>query len=317
MSKNLVKSYFTIQENNEPRIIDSNSRIEEKLERIRYIMSDSSNGFEAGLDANEYSYSEEGEGYEGEGYEGEGYSDGLDGLDKLYEDGYDADSSQEVRSNVIKQSSSDYIPQATMQEIEEIKAQMIQEAEADIAVMKNMAANEISTQKSIAKEEGRALGYEEGIREAREEADRIRMELAEEKERIERLYEERIVDLEPEFVRVLTNIYEEVFKVDLSEDKKIVVNLLRTAMGRIENSSNYIIHVSRDDYPYVSENRQILENACQTAGSTVDLVEDVTMRSGECMIETSGGIYDCGIDTQLSALRKKLILLSYDGREEQ
>ncbi len=31
------------------------------------------------------------------------------------------------------------------------------------------------------------------------------------------------------------------------------------------------------------------------------------------MIETEGGIFDCGLGTQLSLLRQKLLLLSYEG----
>ena len=49
--------------------------------------------------------------------------------------------------------------------------------------------------------------------------------------------------------------------------------------------------------------------------SIVDIVEDMTMRQGDCMIETANGIFDCGIDTQLSAIKKRLTLLSYEGRD--
>lgn len=303
MSRNLVKSYFTIQEGDEPRVIDSNTRIEEKLERIRYIMPQV-----------DFAPTEFGE----EEVTGE-FVDGIgDPLDMLMSEDYVPDAEGTgVESNVIKANPEPVgVSQADIEELEAMRDRMIQEAEADIAVMKNMAANEIATSKTIAYEEGRNEGYQKGISDANAEAARIRAQLEEERARIDQMYEERIVDLEPEFVRILTNIYEQVFKVDLSEDRQIVVNLLRNAMQRIEGTKNYIIHVSRDDYPYVSENKQMLIDACQTQDSTVDLVEDITMRSGECMIETDGGIYDCSLDTQLAALRKKLILLSYDGREE-
>ena len=47
--------------------------------------------------------------------------------------------------------------------------------------------------------------------------------------------------------------------------------------------------------------------------STVEIVEDMTLGKGECMIETESGIFDCGLGTQLSELRQKLKLLSYEG----
>ena len=49
---------------------------------------------------------------------------------------------------------------------------------------------------------------------------------------------------------------------------------------------------------------------------TVDVVEDLTLGRNECMIETEGGIFDCGLDTQLSELRKRLMLLSWSDCEK-
>ena len=45
--------------------------------------------------------------------------------------------------------------------------------------------------------------------------------------------------------------------------------------------------------------------------ANIDIVEDITMKTGDCMIETPGGIYDCGLGTQLGTLKNKLELLSY------
>lgn len=42
-------------------------------------------------------------------------------------------------------------------------------------------------------------------------------------------------------------------------------------------------------------------------------MKDITLGKGECLIETEGGIFDCGLGTQLSELRQKLKLLSYEG----
>ena len=45
--------------------------------------------------------------------------------------------------------------------------------------------------------------------------------------------------------------------------------------------------------------------------ANVEIIEDVTLNEGECLIETGGGIFDCGLGTQLSGLEKELKLLSY------
>ena len=48
----------------------------------------------------------------------------------------------------------------------------------------------------------------------------------------------------------------------------------------------------------------------------MEIIEDMTLKKNECMVETDGGIYDCSLDGQLEALRKELLLLSYDGQAE-
>ena len=50
-----------------------------------------------------------------------------------------------------------------------------------------------------------------------------------------------------------------------------------------------------------------------TAGSGVSLeiIADMTLSKNDCMIETEGGIFDCGLGTQLQELGKQLKLLSY------
>ena len=61
MSSNLVKSYYTTKESSAPRVIDSNAKVEQALERIRYIYSDTSQsgGFES-LNPDVYGESQDG-----------------------------------------------------------------------------------------------------------------------------------------------------------------------------------------------------------------------------------------------------------------
>ena len=48
----------------------------------------------------------------------------------------------------------------------------------------------------------------------------------------------------------------------------------------------------------------------------VDMIEDVTLNRGECMIETGNGVFDCSLGTQLEALKDELMLLAYKPFEE-
>lgn len=73
-----------------------------------------------------------------------------------------------------------------------------------------------------------------------------------------------------------------------------------------------MLHVSKEDYPYVSMQKKQIMAGAVSANSFVEVVEDITLSQNECLIETDNGVFDCGLGTQLSELKQKLRLLSYE-----
>ena len=310
MSKNLVKSYFATKESSTPRVIDGNITVEQSLERIKYIFPDGvpaqnenqGTDEDAEADAEPAVFSElDAEMVKGlvDDNEPEGETD-----------------NEAAQSNVIKANpAKEEIPSEAQvrAEVEELKHRLVEEALADIAVMKNQAAEEVARDKAIALEAAKSEGYQEGRNTGYMELEEERRILEEDKRKHEEEYSELLFELEPKFVRYITNIYEKVFQVDLSEEKNIVVNLLRNAMQKVEGSKNYIVHVSKEDYKFVYERKKELADAAMAEDVIIDVVEDLTMKSGDALIETANGIFDCGVETQLTAIKKKLMLLAYNG----
>ena len=120
-------------------------------------------------------------------------------------------------------------------------------------------------------------------------------------------------ELEPQFIDTITAIYNHIFAVELSDNRDILVHLIDTTLHRIESSRTYIVHVSAEDYPHVNMQKQALVEEAINGKGIIDIVEDIALNKGDCMIETDGGIFDCGIGTQLEELTKKLRVLSFDG----
>lgn len=311
MYKNLVKSYFATKESSTPRVIDGNIAVEQSLERIKYIMPEVVNPTEQ----------EDGavDGLFGQDPDQEGFTaldaEMVKGLVDDVDDG--AYEESQATSNVIKAAPANESVQTAddvRAEVEELKHRLVEEALADIAVMKNQAAEEVARDKAIALEAAKSEGYQEGRDMGYMELEEARKTFEEDKKKHEEEYAELLFELEPKFVRYITNIYEKVFQVDLSQEKEIVVNLLRNAMQKVEGSKNYIIHVSKEDYKFVYERKKELAEAAMAEDVIVDVVEDLTMKGGDALIETANGIFDCGVETQLTAIKKKLMLLAYDGR---
>ena len=214
------------------------------------------------------------------------------------------------RSNIIKAapSKAEVIANEAQKEIEEQLGKAREEAEGIIADANAKAEGILRN----AHEQGKKEGYEEGYANGLAQMVAKEQKLKEKEEMLEREYQKKIDELEPQFVEALSGIYEHIFQVDLSDHRDIIVYLISSTIRKVEGSRDFIVHVSRDDYPYVNMQKKQLQQSVSVPNSTVEIIEDFTLSKNECMIETEGGIFDCGLGTELRELSAKLKLLSYE-----
>lgn len=296
MSSNLFKSYYLNRNTDNARIINSNEMIAQKLERIRMVMPEAepgNGGFEPVNLLSESSV--------------------VDPADMLSAE-YAAGEGGENPSSVIKAQEMEVPPEPVYEG--PTPEELVAQAQEEIEIMRANALSEIDAIRSNTIIEAQAQGYEEGRKQAMQEMENMRQDLEVERMRMQQEYERQIDELEPLFIRTLTGIYEKVFEVGLDNQQEIIVNLLRNTMKKLDGCKNFLVHVSTADYQYVKEHKDQLLSDSSQEGTVIDIVEDSMIRTNECTIETMNGIYDCGLGTQMNELRKKLTLLSYDGRQE-
>lgn len=292
MSSNLLKSYHVSRDMEGARVINSNEIVEQKLERIRMVLPQ--------VDLDEFQAVDFVEG-----------SRLLDPLDALTADAEDEGFASGLSDNVIKaQPVSEPVYDGPTPE------ELIAQANAEIEAMRAQAMQELQDEQQRVLQSAREEGYAAGKAQGMQECESLRADIERERAQLEAFYEQQIERLEPEFVDVITGIYEKVFEVGLDNQREIVVTLLRNTMKKMDGCKNFLIHVSTADYSYVKEHKEELLSESSQEGTVIDIIEDSLIRENECTIETVGGIYDCGLGTQLSGLRKRLTLLSYNGRME-
>lgn len=288
-NRNIFKSAWVVVQDEEKCVIDNNSRLAqrieelEKIKRRRASVADS----EAGED---------------------GFTGGLSG-EYIDTQQYGEDSEG---GNVLK-APEDREPEGPS--LEEIRAQIDAELEAakeEVEQIKRIARSEIDAEKRAAIDEGRNTGYAQGIEMAQNEAAKMKAELEAQRRRLEAEYDELIDELEPRFIDTITAIYQHIFNIDLENERDILVYLIDSTLRKIDSSRTFIVHVSQDDYAYVNMQKKALTEGAVSGRGVVEVVEDITLRKNECMIETDGGIFDCGVGTQLEELTKKLKLLSFE-----
>ena len=73
----------------------------------------------------------------------------------------------------------------------------------------------------------------------------------------------------------------------------------------IERSNQMQIKVSEANADYISSKK---EEILTRLGSDVvlDILADPLLNDSQCIIETDGGIFDCGIDTELESLTRRI-----------
>ncbi|WP_026660388.1 FliH/SctL family protein [Butyrivibrio sp. AC2005] len=214
--------------------------------------------------------------------------------------------------------------------LEEIQAQideqirMAEEEAKQIVDDANSQAEQIKNQaeqiKNQAMEEGRSAGYEEGynqaIQKATAEIEQMRAEaeaeITREREKQQADFQQLVASIEPDMVDTLTQIYEHVFNVEFRENKDIVLHLIKTTLGKMENGTNVILHISSDDYDVVTDEKATLEEAMASPNSTLEIIEDPLLKENECIIESDGGVFDCSLGVELSEVARKLKLLAFD-----
>ena len=287
MSSSLYKcnSFYPVKkEGGEKRIIDTNEIAAKRLETLAEIMKASAEkgngqGFVQGLDAKEVSL--------------------------LLEE--DAESG----SNVIKANEPEQAS-GLVEQAKEEAADIVNSAKEQADTIVKEAIEQAESTKKNVLEEARMLGYREGINRANKEIDALKAELAETERHLREEYETQMKGMEADLVEVISGVYEHIFNVDLSSQREILVHLISATMRKSDSSRSFIIHVSKDDYPFVSMQKKQLMAGVAGINSNVEIIEDMTLTKTQCLIETDGGVFDCGLGTQLGELRKKLRLLSYN-----
>ena len=162
-------------------------------------------------------------------------------------------------------------------------------------------------------------GYQEGAQKAARLEQQLKLkeqELDQKAKQLQVSYERELEGIEPLLVDELIKIFEHVTRIEYASNREAIVTLLEGAVRQMDSNKNLIVHVSPEDYPAVSENKErLLEQT--TPGTTMEIIEDMTQRRNGCYIETDGGVFECGLDTQMEQLGKELRILSYAGHRSE
>lgn len=297
LSSNLLKQgySFFLNGTEEKRIIDTNELAAKRLEDLRENLSRQAVSMQA----------------QGEKF-AEGFVQGIEAVDvSALLDTADEGSTVLKAETLSGQAQGASDGAHILEEASAHAQEIVDDAKAHAEQIVQEAREQAENLKKTAADEGRMNGYREGKQKAEAEAEGLKQRLLAREAQLEEEYQDALSQMEPQLVDAITGIYEHIFHVELHSYRDILVHLIESTLRKAEGNKDFLVHVSREDYSYVSMQKKQLQAVLAGNGVTLEVIEDVTLGKDECMIETEGGIFDCGLGTQLDQLRSKLLLLAY------
>jgi Flagellar biosynthesis/type III secretory pathway protein len=151
-------------------------------------------------------------------------------------------------------------------------------------------------------------GYEDGMLQAEREALMLQNEYNEKTLKLQRQYEDMLQSLEPQMVTMIASLVQKVTGIVVEDKEDVILYLIRNAIKNMDRSNEYTIRVSKEDYEFVSMQKEAILEA---VGREVLLYlsEDTTLTKNQCLIETDAQVFNCSLDNQLNNLITDLKLL--------
>jgi flagellar assembly protein FliH len=156
--------------------------------------------------------------------------------------------------------------------------------------------------------ESRKRGHDEGFAAGRSDADRdMTVMLTTMRGLLEMARAERqklIQNAEPELVRLALGIAERVLQQQVALDRGVVVEMAKTAIGRLIDRDTVTVRVNPADLERMRDHRDDLIAIGDIRNLRV--IEDQRVDRGGVVVDTAAGTIDARISTQLEEARKVL-----------
>lgn len=284
---NLLKGIYTKQ--TEERVIDYNEVISNKIESFRNKM-------------------------QSQGIEADGFVNGLNAAvveNLIIEDGENAaeDDALSILTGQKEEKENDVDEEALKLRAENIISDANAQADEILAKAKEEAEAAKKAAYESAFTEGMQKGYEEGSAKAEKEYQTLINSANEELQRLEKEYTTRYDSMEKELADTLMEVFSKVTHTIAEDNKELVLHLINQVMNNVEATGDFLIRVSKEDYPFLVENQGKIYCA-SPKDINISVLEDASLTKNQCVIETDGGVFDCSLDIQLEQLIKDIKLLS-------
>ena len=276
---NILKQYCVTDEQKKVRIINNNSVLRKLI--LESVMSDVGTGMDAGAAETE-AENKTADTMTDVGQTNEEFSEGLN-ADVVIEQNADIEKEKQLENARLEAD------------------KIINDAKAEA----DRLMDEAKQRAQILYADNKSKGYADGLEEQQNEFEQkkadIERELAEKKASLEDEYTKYSDELESDLVEAIIRVFDKVFHIQFGKSKEILLHLVKNTISKVEVGREFRIHVAHTNYKFMLSH---LDEIKERIGNDIDIevVNDANLEASDCQIETSFGVFDCGIDMELNNL---------------
>lgn len=192
---------------------------------------------------------------------------------------------------------------------EQDASKIIADANAKALEIEKEIREALEAQRKETLEQAAEAGREEGFAEGKAEVDRLVERTQTVLERAQNKRADILAETEQEIVDLVLLIARKVIKVISENQRNVIISNVVQALRKIKTKGDVIIRVNIADIKLTTEHKrdfiQLIEGA-----KSIQVVEDSSVDSGGCIIETDFGEIDARIASQLAELESRILDIS-------
>uniref|UniRef100_UPI004055AE25 FliH/SctL family protein n=1 Tax=Agathobacter sp. TaxID=2021311 RepID=UPI004055AE25 len=200
-------------------------------------------------------------------------------------------------------------PEELLEEARLEASQIIDEAKSHAKSLKYEALQEAQKAYEEQKKAGFAEGHAEAAARAETELNALKnqlyAEIEEKSNRLDAEYDEKLKAMESEVIDAIIMVFNKVFHIQFDNKKEILLYLVNDVLMNVDTGKEFRIRVSSENRKYLEEHIPEIKEKIGNDIS-IEVINDMGLTEEGCIIETDGGIFNCGIDMQLSNLEKDI-----------
>lgn len=190
-----------------------------------------------------------------------------------------------------------------IEDAKELYLKIIEEANFEAKRIIDNAQEEKEMLQATAGDNGYRDGFNTGYTEGVNQAQDIIMKAEELKQQLDDRNAAIYKEAENEIMELVIDIAQKVIMQELTQNKEVMMSLIKQSINKCTFKDNLTIRVSEDDFNFVNSNKERI--IMLTEGiNNLEIYCDKALTKGSCIVETPSGEINAGIDVQMKEITK-------------